>query len=138
MAKFIVITQEQAEQFEAAGIPVDIQYTVSVEALQAASAKPAAPLPKATNKARPMSYPNSMPLRWTGISWRGTNGTQLHGAYLLLKGYFEGAAAGFTPTRKELNGYLSKRFTDNKTVFNSSVLTHMCEQKYLEPAPKAK
>jgi len=138
VTKFIVITQEQAEQFEAAGIPVDIQYTVSVDAFRAATAPQPVTVPKATAKARPMHYPNNMPLRWTGITWRGTNNTQLHAAYLLLKGYFEGAAAGFTPTRKELNGYLSKRFTDNKTVFNSSVITHMCEQKYLEPAPKAK
>lgn len=135
-AKYVVITEEQAEQFQACGIPVDVQYVVNIENLTAL--KPAAKgaaMPKATAEVRNLEYPNTMHFRWTGLTFRGTKGTQHELAYKYLAEHFIGSAAGYTQTRRQLNEYLSKRFAEHKLVFNSSVFTHLCRQKYMEPVP---
>jgi hypothetical protein len=132
---FMVITEEQAQHFEALGIPVDIQYTVRLELLGAApkpSEGAAAPVSKLP-KQRTMKFHTSALLRWTGLKWTGQSQlTQAHLAYNILKAYFEGPVP-HTITRRDANNLLSAGFMKHTgKAFNSSVMTYLCNQKYLE------
>lgn len=128
MGEFIVVTEEQAQQFERAGIPVQIQYTVKVEDMKA----PAAPSGQvAKPRTRRTVIGPSVRLRWTNVKYTGSVDTQQAMVYGLLAEYF-GRHPNAKPERRAINTYLGKEMMKKGQVFNASVVTYLLVNKYLE------
>lgn len=139
MTKYIVVTEEQAEQLQAAGVPVDIQYVVEISHLTAKTAAPAVaitPAQPVIKSKRSIRFHTDTVLRWTGLKWTGArNNTQGHMAYNLLAEYFAKRQTQ-TAIRRDLNAMLTKGMLAQGQAFSSSVITYLCLQKYLEPVKR--
>ena len=131
MAEYIVVTEEQAVQFERAGVPVKVQYTVELDAL--AKSQAAQP-PRVVRAKRKPTVMSDRKLRWTGVAYTGTKDTQVHFAYDALRELFSAKGEPQAQPRKFLNEYLAKEFLlRDKGVFSSSVINGLMAGKYLEP-----
>lgn len=136
--EFIIVTDEQAKVLEASGVKVEIVQIVRVANLAAKPAAPEAPQPAARpniiKSARGLKYPKHMVLRWTGLKWTGKPNTQLQAAYVVLADYFNGRDVKKVLTREDVNKLLVKELAKKNIVFSSSIVTYLCNQKYLEPS----
>ena len=128
MTEFVVITEEQAQQFEAAGIPVQIQYTVRLDDLRLRH--PVAPSGKAAKPPRAV-ISTTAKLRWTGVKYTGNPDTQVALAYNILSGYLS-RHPDAKPERHQLNTYLTKEMLKSQEIFSASVVTNLIANKYLE------
>ena len=130
---YIIVTEEQAAQFEAAGVPVELQYMVRAEHLVPKAPKPEATVPVRVAQARTIRFPHQAPLRWTGLKWTGGEEvTQARVAYDLLHAFFKVGGAKPIMTRKEVSVMLARELPKKGVMFSSSLVTYLCKQKYLE------
>lgn len=128
MSEFVVITEEQAQQFEAAGIPVQIQYTVRLDDLKLRH--PVAPGGKAAKPTRAVISTKAR-LRWTNVKYTGNAGTQAALGFQLLAEYFS-RHPDAKPERHQVNTYLTKEMMKKGEVFSASIVTNLIANKYLE------
>lgn len=130
MTDVLIVTEEQAVALEKAGIKVDVQYIVRLSDMVKMNREQVAkPLPASP---RTVKYGRDATLRWTGLKWTGSKDTQPHHAYMLLAEYFS-SRANKALKRSDINAWLAPKFLAVGMPFNSSVVTHLCNQKYLEP-----
>lgn len=130
MTDVLIVTEEQAVALEKVGIKVDVQYIVKLsDMVKMNREQPAKPLPAPS---RTVKYGRDATLRWTGLKYTGTKDTQPHAAYQVLAQYFENRG-NKALKRSEINTLLAAKFMAVGMPFNSSVVTHLCNQKYLEP-----
>lgn len=133
MTDVLIVSEDQAVALEKVGIKVEIQYIVKLAdmvRLNQTQTQVAKPLHVPT---RTIRYGRDAALRWTGLKWTGRKGTQPHVAYEALAAYFKANPKAAALKRSGINRYLTKEFMAKGIPFNSSVVTHLCNQKYLEP-----
>ena len=132
MTDVLIVSEEQAVALEKAGIKVEVQYIVRITDMLRLNQAPAQAAKPSSVPARVIRYGRDAQLRWTGLKWTGKAQTQPHFAYTVLAAYFATKQAK-SLKRSEMNKLLAKDFMAKGIPFNSSVITHLCNQKYLEP-----
>lgn len=136
--EFIIVTDEQAKVLEASGVKVEIVQIVRVANLAAKPAAPEAPQPDTTKRTKlhpiTVKYPNHMVLRWTGLKFTGKLQSAAHVAHMILAEHFGARDAKKVLTRGDINKLLSRELARKGMVFNASVVSYLCDQKYLEPS----
>jgi hypothetical protein len=130
----MVVSEEQAAALEKAGIKVEMQYVVKIADLRPAPAPEPAQHKTIIRPTRSVKFGHLTKLRWTDLKWTGKDGSQPHMCYKILHEYFHSrAATGRVLTREAINRLLATELAQAKTPFNSSFVSYLCEQKYLEP-----
>lgn len=127
---YIVITEDQAEQFEQAGIPVQVQYTVSVADITGVASKRTT-TPK-TSASRSVVGAEAQ-LRWTNLAWDENTNTNHHVAYQLLAAHFSKKDPP-VDTRRKLSRYLNVEMEKRNITFYSAIISFMIRKRYLEVA----
>lgn len=134
--EFMIVSEEQAAALEKAGVKVEVQYVVKICDLRPAAPAPApTPRPAVIHPQREVKYGHNAKLRWTDLKWTGKVGSQTHQCWKILQQHFHSRdATSRVMKRSEINDLLAKELMASyHQPFNSSFVSYLCEQKYLEP-----